>query len=167
MQPANRLSLVATMMFIFESLPIIIVHYLRLGVKSFQECFQMLFIMRISDYPPAQNGRNSNNGKEDGCTIMKCMMRHMVCPVDPSKARHWRWLIFGPCRRSRRRLFELQGGLPWYHPAWLWAKWHISKVWLSFLTGKPEKSSLHKKTVIKLISVCQMNKGFFSEHIKR
>ncbi len=132
LEPANRLSLVATMMFDirviahhncplsspwgkeFSSVFPNAFHYEDIGLPACSEWqeFKQWEAKRVNNYEVYDEAHRMPGRSLKGSSLA---MAYLPTPL-----------------RSKRRLFQLQGGLPWYRPVWLWTKWCISNVWLSF-----------------------------------
>jgi hypothetical protein len=136
LQPANRLSLVATMMF---DIRVVAHHNCPLSSpwgKEFSRVFPNAFHYEDIGLSGCSEWQEFKQWEGRWVHNYEVSDKAHGLPGRSLKGSSLAMAYISALPRSRRRLFELQGGLPWYHPAWLWAKWHISKVWLSFLNRR-------------------------------
>jgi hypothetical protein len=136
LQPANRLSLVATMMF---DIQVVAHHNCPLSSpwgKEFSIVFPNAFHYEDIALSTCLEWQEFKQWEGKWVHNYEVHDEAHGLPGRSLKGSSLAMAYIPGMLHSRRRLFELQGGLPWYRPVWLWAKWHISKVWLSFLNRR-------------------------------
>lgn len=140
LQPANRLSLVATIMF---DIRVVAHHNCPLSSpwgKEFSRVFPNAFHYEGIGLCTCSEWHEFKQWEAKWVHHYEVYDEAHGVPGRSLKSSSLAMAFVSPLLRSKRRLLELQGGLPWYHPTWLWAKWHIAKVWLSFFgRGAEEK----------------------------
>jgi hypothetical protein len=139
LQPANRLSLVATMMF---DIRVVAHHNCPLSSawgKEFSRVFPNSFHYEDTGLFTCSEWQEFKQWEAKWVRHYEVFDEAHGVPGRSLKGSSLAMAYIPAILRSRRRLFELQGGFPWDRPVWLWAKWHISNLWLSFFDSQPRE----------------------------